>query len=57
MDALDVLPNNLLPPFRDICSEERRGDQYKSFRPVDDNVIFDPRVLVLFATGTFIYTT
>ena len=33
-----------------VCSEERRGNQYKSFQPVvDDNVIFQPRVFVLFA--------
>lgn len=37
-----------LPLFRDICSEERRGDQYKSFRLVDDNIIFEPRIFILF---------
>lgn len=38
-----------LPFFRDICSEERRGDQYKSFRLVDDNIIFEPRIFILFS--------
>lgn len=37
-----------LPLFRDICSEERWGDQYKSFRLVDDNIIFESRIFILF---------
>lgn len=44
--------------FRDICCEERRGNRYKSFRPVDDNVISQPRLFYFYlptnATWTLI---